>query len=57
MSYGWDNKQLAVNGGQGSQKPVKFKVQNEERGITFQYSGPEGDTSKRALKIANRIAQ
>jgi hypothetical protein len=57
VPYGWENRQVAVNGGYRSEKPVKFKAQNEERGITFQYSGPEGATSDKALKIAKRICK
>lgn len=57
VSYDWGNKQVAVNSGYGSEKPVKVKAHNAERGISFQYEGPEGSTSDKAMKIAKKICK
>jgi hypothetical protein len=57
VPYGWNDKQLATNG-YGSQEKVRFEAINEERGISFRYSGPDGSkTTDKALKVAMRIAK
>src|SRR5438270_10138978 len=57
VPYGWNDKQLARNS-YGSQEKVKFNVTNEQTGVSFQYSGPDGSkTTDKALKVAYSIAK
>lgn len=57
VPYGWNDKQLARNS-YGSQEKVRFEAINEQKGVSFRYSGPDGSkTTDKALKIAYYVAK
>ena len=57
IPYGWEDKQLVVNSYDSGRK-VKFEAKNEQSGMSFRYSGPDGSkTTNKALKLAKRITK